>query len=87
LAKAWETLGREETADGELELRTRGSGDFLITLDGRVLMNSRANRSETALAKLACDALGNRPEARVLIGGLGMGCTLAAALAVLPGGS
>ena len=47
-------------------------------------MNSAANRSEVALARLACAELGERPAPRVLIGGLGMGCTLRAALDALP---
>ena len=47
------------------------------------LMNSRRSGSEEALASLACAALGG-PGPRVLIGGLGMGFTLRAALAALP---
>jgi spermidine synthase len=47
-------------------------------------MNSAASRSETALARIACAELGARPAPRVLIGGLGMGCTLRAALDALP---
>ena len=47
-------------------------------------MNSRANRSELVLAELACRELSTHPAARVLIGGLGMGCTLRAALDHLP---
>jgi len=47
------------------------------------LMNSRRSGSEEALATLACAALGG-PSPRVLIGGLGMGFTLRAALAALP---
>jgi spermidine synthase len=43
-------------------------------------MNSRMHGSERALADLACEALGDRPNPRLLIGGLGMGFTLAAAL-------
>jgi len=42
-------------------------------------MNSRVHNSEEALAELACDRIQNRRGARVLIGGLGMGFTLAAA--------
>ncbi|MBW2229393.1 MAG: spermidine synthase [Deltaproteobacteria bacterium] len=85
MARPWQTLDAFETADGRLELRSRGSDDFLITLAGRVLMNSRANRSELALAKLACAALEDVACPNLLIGGLGMGCTLRAALDALPG--
>jgi spermidine synthase len=84
LAIPWQTIASEQTADGELQLRVRGPGDYLITIAGRVLMNSRANRSELALAELACKALCDRPKPRVLLGGLGMGCTLRAALDALP---
>ncbi|HEY1817233.1 MAG TPA: hypothetical protein VGG74_33030 [Kofleriaceae bacterium] len=48
---------------------------------GRVLMNSASQRSEQALAKLA---LADHPARRVLVGGLGMGFTLRAALDQLP---
>lgn len=87
MATAWETLERIETQAGPLELRRRGKNDFLITVAGRVLMNSHANRSELALADLACAALDPLPEPRVLLGGLGMGCTLRAALDRLPAGA
>ncbi|MEE2677198.1 MAG: spermidine synthase [Myxococcota bacterium] len=65
-------------------MRQRDARDFLITLDGRVLMRSAAHRSETALAELALARLAGRPAPRVLIGGLGMGLTLRAALDGLP---
>jgi spermidine synthase len=64
-----------------LELRKRGEAEFLIVIGGRVLMNSAAQRSEQELATLA---LSERTSKRVLIGGLGMGFTLRAALDVLP---
>jgi spermidine synthase len=88
MTRPWETIESVATDDGQLELRKRGDDEFLITVAGRVLMNSRANRSELALSQLACQALppkANKSEApRVLIGGLGMGCTLRAALDELP---
>ncbi len=80
MTRAWETLDSLETERGALELRRRGESDFLITIGGRVLMNSSANRSEIALAQLACAPLADKAAARVLIGGLGMGYTLRAAL-------
>ena len=83
LAKAWQVLERSETSDGVLELRKRDEGDFLITQDGRVLMNSRAQRSEEALGELGASGL-HVSEPRVLVAGLGMGCTLSSALGVLP---
>jgi spermidine synthase len=84
VARAWHTLDRADTEDGRLELRRRGEDEFLILLEGRVLMNSAASRSEVALARIACAALAGRAAPRVLIGGLGMGCTLRAALDALP---
>jgi spermidine synthase len=80
MATPWNTLDRCTTDDGELELRQRGEDEFLITIGGRVLMNSHANRSELALASLVCDQLTTVETPRMLIGGLGMGCTLRAAL-------
>ncbi len=60
----------------------RGS-EFSIRLDRNELMNSRAGGSEAALATLTCARIGARPRPRILIGGLGMGFTLRAALAAL----
>jgi spermidine synthase len=65
---------------GELRLIRRGA-EFSIMLGGTELMNSRVKGSEEALARLGCAGLPER--ARVLIGGLGMGFTLRAALAEL----
>ena len=69
---------------GELSLHQRGD-EFSIRLeDGNELMNSRLGGSEEALATFALDSLAGRPAPKVLIGGLGMGFTLRAALAVAP---
>ncbi|TVP90718.1 MAG: hypothetical protein EA348_05480 [Pseudomonadaceae bacterium] len=60
--------------------------DFVIKLQtgkGGQLMNSRMHGSEDALAAIPCGQIAGRPAARVLIGGLGMGFTLAAALKAL----
>ncbi|MDH3975759.1 MAG: spermidine synthase [Deltaproteobacteria bacterium] len=84
MAKQWQILDSVQTGEGTLELRKRGEKDFLITIAGRVLMNSLANRSEIVLSELACKAMSHRKNPRVLIGGLGMGCTLRGALDVLP---
>ncbi len=76
----WEVLDSAPTYDGvrNLILMRRGH-ELAIYLDGEQLMNSREHGSEEALADLACDRLAN-PNARILIGGLGLGFTLAAAL-------
>ena len=65
---------------GELRLYQRGD-DYSIKILGRgELMNSRVHGSEDALAEYTCARLEGRVNARLLIGGLGMGFTLAAAL-------
>ncbi|HYU30649.1 MAG TPA: spermidine synthase [Thermoanaerobaculia bacterium] len=87
MTRPWEVLDAVETEEGRLELRRRGEGDFVITVGGRVLMNSAWHRSEIAVAQLACRRIADRPRPRVLIGGLGMGFTLRAALDELPRGS
>jgi spermidine synthase len=75
--KPWVTLASTPTAEGLLELRKRGESEFLIVIGGRVLMNSASQRSEQALAELA---LADRDATTVIVGGLGMGFTLRAAL-------
>jgi spermidine synthase len=65
---------------GELCLHQRGD-EFSIRIVGRgELMNSRVHGSEDALAEQTCARLLERARPRLLIGGLGMGFTLAAAL-------
>jgi spermidine synthase len=80
----WELLEAAAVREtgAELCLYRRG-GEFSIRLEGRELMNSRVHGSEEALGGLACERIADRPGARVLIGGLGMGFTLAAALSKL----
>ena len=82
----WELL---DTADiprngGQLRLLRRGD-EFSIRISGSQgeLMNSRTHGSEDALGALACARCSRLGSAKVLIGGLGMGFTLAAALEVL----
>lgn len=67
---------------GELRLIQRGD-DFSIMLGQNELMSSRLSGSEEALATLACRQLQGRADPCLLIGGLGMGFTLRAALKVL----
>jgi spermidine synthase len=81
--RPWEILDAVDTEEGRLELRRRGE-DFVITVTGRVLMSSMAHLTEVAVAEAACREIANRERPRVLIGGLGMGFTLRAALDVLP---
>jgi spermidine synthase len=84
MAQPWQTIESISTDEGVLELRQRGERDFLITVGGRVLMNSMTNRSEVALGKLACGHLTDAVRPRVIVGGLGMGYTLKAVLDSLP---
>jgi spermidine synthase len=69
--------------DGEVLRLMRRGAEFSIMAGGNELMNSRLSGSEEALADLACERVWQRPGAHVLIGGLGMGFTLRAALARL----
>lgn len=71
------------TDEGLLELRRRGD-DFLVSIAGRVLMSSNLHRTEDAVATMGLAKLGPREAPRVVIGGLGLGYTLRAALSVLP---
>jgi len=67
----------------ELRLKRRGS-EFSIMLGTNELMNSRLSGSEEALARLSIGKISDRQRPVILIGGLGMGFTLRAALAELP---
>ena len=78
--KPWIILDRAPIpGGGELTLSQRAR-DFAIRVGRDELMNSMSHGSEDALARLAFAHLGARPQRHVLIGGLGMGFTLAAAL-------
>jgi len=77
----WELLDKALVPGNSKELRLYRRGrEFSIRVHGCELMNSRAHGSEDALAELACARVADRPRPRVLIGGLGMGYTLASAL-------
>jgi len=79
----WTVLGTAQIPGngGQLKLSQRGE-EFSIRLSGRrgELMNSRVHGSEEALGELGCAHLKTVEDAHVLVGGLGMGFTLAAAL-------
>ncbi len=83
----WKVIDAGPTPEGTLELRQRGARDFLITVGGRVLMTSTAHHSEDTLARATCDALAAVKRPRLLVGGLGMGLSLRAALDHLPSAS
>lgn len=76
-------LGTNTIPNGGGELRLIQQGDeFVINLAGvrGELMTSRKHSSELALAELGCAHLKGVENAKVLVGGLGMGFTLSAAL-------
>lgn len=80
----WVLLDTARVPGGdELRLMRRGA-EFSIMAGANELMNSRLSGSEKALATLAAERLRGRAGPRLLIGGLGMGFTLRAALASLP---
>jgi spermidine synthase len=81
MAAPWRTLAKADTPEGPLELRRR-SDDWLMTIGGRVLMNSFSRSSEEQLAHLAVAAKAS-PK-RALVSGLGMGFTLRALLDRVP---
>lgn len=81
--KPWQLLGEAAAPDGTTLTLTRHDREYVIMANGKSLMSSRMHGSEQALAALALG--GSRAEApAVLVGGLGMGFTLRAALDALP---
>ena len=81
-----ELVGTAQIPGGEDEMRLfRRGDDHMIVLGRHELMSSRMSGSEVALAKMTIERLGERLAARLLVGGYGMGFTLRAALAMLPG--
>jgi spermidine synthase len=77
-------IDRAPMPDGSGELRLIQRGDeFSIMLGSNELMNSRLSGSEEELARIACRRIEGRQRPAALIGGLGMGFTLRAALAEL----
>ncbi len=81
--KRLERLGSARTPNGTELVLYRHDGAYLIRADGIELMSTRRHLSEVRLADVACAAIRDRPNARVLIGGLGLGFTLRAALQTL----
>jgi spermidine synthase len=80
----WVLLDTAPVPGGRSTLRLmRRGAEYSIRLDDNELMNSRLSGSEEALATLTCEPLKDRVGARILIGGLGMGFTLRAALSAL----
>lgn len=80
--KPWETLATVTTSDGSCFQLQKHDGNYVILANGYPLMTSRSHSSEDAMMSLACPR--PRADACILIGGLGMGYTLAAALNLMP---
>lgn len=75
----WQTIGETTLPGGETMSLHRRDSEFSLRVANLELMNSRQHGSEEALAELALAELGGRAD-HVLVGGLGMGFTLRAAL-------
>ncbi len=83
----WILLGTAAIPDSQKQLKFSRRGDeFSIRISGvqGELMNSRMHGSEEALAELGCGSLQSVDQPRILVGGLGMGFTLAATLKAVP---
>ena len=76
----WEEIDRAKIpgSNEKITLRRRGS-EFSIRTKETELMNSRLHGSEEALAELTCKNV-KKSNFKILIGGLGMGYTLSAAI-------
>jgi spermidine synthase len=85
--KPWEVIGRARTPQGTELTLARHPSELVILADGQNLMSSRMHASEEALAVLGCRHARTLTRPCVLVGGLGMGFTLRAALDTLPPGS
>jgi spermidine synthase len=82
--KPYELLGQALSRDGTVLKLVRRGDEYIILANGKSLMSSRMHGSEEALATFACRKARALEQPRVLIGGLGMGFTLRAALDLLP---
>jgi spermidine synthase len=82
--KPFQLLGEAHSPDGTVIQLTRRDDEYVILAAGRHLMSSRMHASEESLAALGCRRAAALTQPAVLIGGLGMGYTLRAALDLLP---
>lgn len=78
--KRFERLGEATAPDGTVLTLYRHDGAYSIRVGTVELMSTRRHHSEERLAELVCAPLRETPGARVLIGGLGLGFSLQAAL-------
>jgi len=76
-------LEQVTTRDGSSLALVERDGEFALRVNGRELMSTRHSFSEEQLGVVACQPRAQQPGVHVLIGGLGLGFTLRAALASL----
>jgi spermidine synthase len=85
---AWDLVDTAAVAAGELALYRQndhpGGAMFMIRVNGLELMNGLGHQSETRLGQMAVE-VARVPAPHILIGGLGLGYTLAATAAALRG--
>lgn len=81
--KPWVTLADARTPDGSAMTLRQRDDELAISIDGIGLMSSRMRGSEEALARVGCAVIKSAAPV-VLVGGLGLGFTLRAALDLLP---
>ena len=81
--KKWTPVDKTLTPDGKTISLLEHDGSYIIRVDGAELMSTRQHTSEERLAERACARVRGMPRARVLIGGLGFGFTLKAALSAV----
>lgn len=82
--KKTERLDETVAPDGTILTLYRHDGAYLVRAGSAELMSSRRCHSEERLAEVVCEPLAARRGVTVLVGGLGLGFTLRAALRVLP---
>ena len=82
--KPFELVGQTLTPDGSVLKLVRRGDEYILLVDGAILMSSRMHGSEEALATFGCQRVRTLKQPSVLIGGLGMGFTLRATLDLLP---
>jgi spermidine synthase len=78
----WKTIGTARTASGSEFVFANHGDDWVVRVDGKLLMSSRMHDSEEALAEQALDRVDD--PGQVLVGGLGLGFTLRAVLDCVP---
>src|SRR5258707_8259259 len=82
--KKWTLVDRTLAPDGTTISLYEHDGDYTIRAGAAELMSTRRHASEEKVAELACHHVRGMRGARVLVGGLGFGHTLKAALSALP---